>query len=413
MKKAFLREYARLLALCGVNIKKGDPVIINAELDQPAFITILVEECYRAGASRVIVDWSHQPLEKLNIRYRSQRNLAKLEDFEIARLQYRLDKNPAMLYILSADPDGLKGMNQKKHAKAIKDRYPTIKPFKEQLENKYKWCIAAVPGRAWAKKVFPNMPVGTATTALWKAILYTSRVIDANGNLLDSVAAWEQHNRTFRNKCEKLNNLHLTALHYRSANGTDLRVGLNKEGLFLGGGEFTLDKEYFNPNIPTEEVFTTPKAGDADGIVYSSMPLSYKGQLIENFSIRFEKGCAVRVQAEKNQELLEQMIAMDEGAARLGECALVPCDSPIHKTGILFYETLFDENAACHLALGRGFSNCIRDYEKYTSAQLTEMGINQSMIHVDFMIGTDDLSITGITENGEEIAIFENGNWAL
>ena len=207
--------------------------------------------------------------------------------------------------------------------------------------------------------------------------------------------------------------MHLTALQYNASNGTDLRVGLIEQGMFLGGGEKTLSGEFFNPNIPTEETFTSPKAGEAQGIVYASMPLSYKGQLIENFSIRFEGGRAVDVHAEKNEELLKQMISMDEGAAMLGECALVPYDSPIRQSGVTFFETLFDENAACHLALGMGFSNCIRDYDRYTLEQAQEMGINQSMIHVDFMIGTADLSVTGIMADGREVPIFRNGNWAL
>ena len=413
MKKTILRRYAELLAQCGLNVKKGDVVLINAELDQPAFVAMAVEACYKAGAARVIVDWDYQPLQKLHVRYRSQKNLGTMEDFEIARLQYRLDKNPAMLYLLSADPDGLKGMNQKKHAKAMQMRYPVIKTYRDQMENRYKWCIAAVPGRAWAKKVFPSLSPAAAVERLWQAILYTSRVIDRDGQPLDPIAEWDKHNSNFAEKCNKLNALHLTALQYNASNGTDLRVGLIEQGMFLGGGEKTLSGEFFNPNIPTEETFTSPKAGEAQGIVYASMPLSYKGQLIENFSIRFEGGRAVEVHAEKNEELLKQMISMDEGAAMLGECALVPYDSPIRQSGVTFFETLFDENAACHLALGMGFSNCIRDYDRYTLEQAQEMGINQSMIHVDFMIGTADLSVTGIMADGREIPIFRNGNWAL
>lgn len=186
-----------------------------------------------------------------------------------------------------------------------------------------------------------------------------------------------------------------------------------EQALFMGGGEYSLEGNFFNPNIPSEEVFTTPKAGEADGIVYSSKPLSYQGQLIENFSVRFENGKVVEVKAEKNQELLQQMVTMDEGAAMLGECALVPYDSPINNSGLLFYNTLFDENASCHLALGRGFTNCVKDYDKYTLEELRNMGVNDSIIHEDFMIGTKDLNIYGITADGQEIQIFKDGNFCI
>ena len=190
MKKTYLREYARLLVKCGVAIKKGDPVIINCGLDQPEFIKMLVEECYRAKASRVIVDWSYMPLTKVHVNNRSSRELGKLEDFEIAKLQYRLDKNPAMLHIVSDDPDGLRGINQKKYGQMMKDKMQIIKPFRDQMDNKYKWCIAAVPGDAWAKKVFPGERTSVAKEKLWSAILQASRVIDKDGNLLDAVVEW-------------------------------------------------------------------------------------------------------------------------------------------------------------------------------------------------------------------------------
>ena len=248
---------------------------------------------------------------------------------------------------------------------------------------------------------------------LWNAILFTSRVIDKAGNDLDPVAEWKAHNESFRSRCEYLNSLHIKTLEYKSANGTDFTVDMIPEGIFCGGSEHTLGGEEFNPNIPSEEIFTSPKAGCAEGLVVASLPLSYRGQLIENFSVRFEGGKVVEVKAEKGEDLLKQMVSMDNGAAMLGECALVPYTSPIRESGITFYETLFDENAACHLALGRGFTNCIKDYDKYSLEELHAMGINESMIHVDFMIGTDDLSVTAVTESGERVAIFTDGNWAF
>jgi len=413
MKKTYLREYAKLLVKCGVAIKKGDPVIINAGLDQPEFIKMLVEECYRAKASRVIVDWSYMPLTKLHVNNRSVNELGKMEAFEEEKLKYRLEKNPAMLHIVSDDPDGLRGINQKKYARMMSDRMKIVKPYRDQMENKYKWCIAAVPGDAWAKKIFPEDRVSVAKEKLWSAILQASRVIDKDGNLLDAVAEWGKHNASFARRCKILNDAGLVALQYKASNGTDFRVGLIENTVFMGGGEDTLGGEYYNPNIPTEEVFISPKAGEAEGIVYSSMPLSWRGEIIDNFSVRFEGGRAVEVHAQKNEELLRTMISVDEGAAMLGECAFVPYNSPIRESGIMFYETLFDENAACHLALGHGFTNTIVDYDKYTNEEMKEMGINDSAIHVDFMIGTKDMSIVGIKKDGSEFAIFENGLWAF
>ena len=413
MKKTILREYARLIAKTGVATKKGDVVMIQAGLDQPEFITMLVDECYKLGAKRVIVEWSYLKVTKLQIRHQSPKVLGKVEDFEEARLKYRLENNPSMIYILSDDPNGLAGINQAKYSKAMQERMKVIKPYREAMDNKYKWCIAAVPGAEWAKMVFPKVRTSVAIEKLWRAILLTARVIDKDGNMLDADIEWFHHNRNFAEKCRILNEAGLRKLVYKSANGTDLTVGLMPEGTFLGGGEYSLLGDFYNPNIPTEETFTTPKAGEAEGIVYSSMPLSWRGEIIDNFSIRFEGGRAVEVKAEKNEELLRQMISMDEGAAMLGECALVPYTSPIRQSGIMFFETLFDENAACHFAMGEGFTNTVKNYDKYTREELKAMGVNDSTIHVDFMIGTADLSITGIKEDGREFKIFENGNWAF
>lgn len=408
MKKTVLRQYARLIARVGVNIQKGQDAVIQAELDQPEFITVLVDECYKAGARKVTVEWSYQPLQKLHVRHRSPKTLAAVEDWELAKLNHRADTLPCMIYILSEDPDGLAGMNQEKNARAMQERYKVIKPIRDRMENRYQWCIAAVPGVKWAKKIFPDEPRGRAVEKLWEAILSTSRATD------DPEKAWREHNADLAKKCEYLNSLGIESLHYKSSNGTDLRVGLIPDALFMGGGENALGSGYyFNPNIPSEEVFTTPRAGDADGIVYSTMPLSYRGELIEDFWVRFEKGRAVEVHAEKGTALLQQMISMDDGAAMLGECALVPFDSPIRNSGILFYNTLFDENAACHLALGNGFSNCIKDYDKYTLDECREKGVNDSQIHVDFMIGSEDLDIVAHTRDGRDVQIFKDGNWAF
>ena len=408
MNKTRLRKYASLIARVGANVQKGQEVIINAELDQPEFVKMVVEECYKAGAAKVSVDWSYQPLTKLSVRYQKEKTLGTLEKWQIEKWEHQAEVLPCKIYLMSEDPDGLAGINQKKYAKAMASRSKTIKPIRNKMENKYQWCIAAVPGKEWAKKIFPGERASVAVEKLWEAILSTSRVND------DPVKAWEEHNADLKKKYEYLNSLGIKELKYKASNGTDFRVGLIPEGVFLGGGEETQGRGvYFNPNIPTEEIFTSPKKGDADGIVYSSKPLSYGGQLIDNFWIRFENGKAVDVGAEQNESLLRELIAMDEGAAYLGECALVPYSSPIRESGLLFYNTLFDENAACHLALGRGFTNLLRDYDKYTEKEAHELGINDSIVHEDFMIGTADMNITAVCNDGKEVKIFENGEWAF
>lgn len=408
MKKTVMQKYARLIARKGINVKKGQEVIVSASLDQPEFVKMVVEECYRAGASKVTVEWSFQPITKLHYRYRSLKTLSTFEKWEIEKLEHKCETLPATIYIESDDPDGLKGIDQTKVSKASQAKYPIIKPYHDKMDNKYQWCIAAVPGEAWAKKVFPGERTSKAVEKLWNAILYTSR---ADGD--DPVKAWEEHNADLKTRFEYLNSLGIESLHYTASNGTDFTVGLIPDALFMGGSEFTLGGTEFNPNIPSEEVFTSPMKGKAEGVVHATRPLSYRGELIENFSVRFENGKAVEVHAEKGEELLKQMISMDENAAYLGECALVPFDSPIRNSEITFFNTLFDENACCHLAFGRGFENCIKDFDKYTLEECREKGINDSLIHVDFMIGSEDLNITAHTRGGKDVAIFKDGNWAF
>ena len=408
MKKTVLRKYARLIAEAGVNVQHGQEVFIVAGLDQPEFVRMVAEECYKLGASRVTVDWDYQPLAKVDNRYAAVETLGTLTGYQKARWEHYLEKIPCRIYLDSDDPDGLRGVDQDKMLRVQQMRYPQIKSYRDALENKYQWCIAAAPGAKWAKKIFPDLPKGKAIEALWEAILAASRVDD------DPEAAWAAHNANFTARCEYLNSLGIESLHYTSSNGTDFTVGMIEDGIFCGGGEYTLGtKVYFNPNIPTEEIFTSPMRGKAEGIVYATKPLSYRGELIEDFSVRFEDGKAVEVKAKKGEALLREMISMDEGAAYLGECALVPYESPISKSGILFWNTLFDENAACHLALGAGFNGCLRDYEKYTLDEAREKGINDSQIHVDFMIGSADLSIVAHTRDGRDVQIFRDGNWAF
>ncbi len=401
-----LLSFAKLIVKKGINLKEGQDVVIRADLDQPEFVKTLVEIAYKEGARKVEVEWDYQPLTALHINNRSKETLQTVEEWEVQKLSHRRDTLPCMIYLLSEDPDGLKGIDREKHALSVQARYKKLKAIRDDMDNKYQWCIAAVPGEKWAKKMFPECNSAEAVERLWQAILDTSRV-DA-----DPLAAWDNHNKELKKRCDYLNSLGIEKLHYTDKNGTDLIVGLMNNALFLGGGEYTLSGNFFNPNIPSEEVFITPKRGEAEGVVYSSRPLCYRGELIEDFYIKFRNGRAVEWQAKKNNELLTTLINMDEGSHYLGECALVPHNSPISNSGLLFFNTLFDENAACHLALGEGFSNCIKDYEKYTLEECRKMGVNESMIHEDFMIGTASLNITAILKDGSKVQIFKDGNWA-
>ena len=407
MKKTVLREYAKLIVRCGANVQKGQEVMIYADLDQPEFVQRVVEEAYKAKAAKVMVEWNFQPLSKIHVRYQSLKTLGTVPQWQIARRQHMVDTVPCRIHIISEDPDGLKGMNMKKLAKSRQMTYPILKPYADQLEGKQQWTIAAVPGKAWAKKVFPGERTSVAVEKLWQAIISTSRVSE------DPIKAWEDHNADLRKRCEYLNSLGIAELHYTADNGTDLTVGMIPEAVFCGGAEVSRQNITFNPNIPTEECFISPMRGKAEGIVYSTKPLCYQGQIIDNFYFRFEGGKVVEAKAETGNELLNTLIAMDEGAAYLGECALVPQKSPINQSGLLFYNTLFDENAACHLAVGMGFADTIRDHHNKTIEECRKLGINDSMVHEDFMIGCDTMNIDAKTFDGKVVPIFRNGNWAF
>ena len=402
-----LKEYAELIVKMGLRPEKGQEVMIMAGLDQIEFVRMVAELCYQEGAGKVQVDWQDMPLNKLAQIYQTEEKLSSIEDWELAKLKWRSETLPCFLWLDSDDPDGMDGIDQGKRARAQMARFPKIKPYRDAMENKYQWCIAGVPCVKWAKKVFPELTEAEAVEKLWEALLQAARV---DGN---AISNWQQHNKRIHELTAKLNSYQLAALEYKSANGTDFHVGLMEQGVFAGAEEHDLSGRGFNPNIPSEEIFTTPKKGEADGVLVATKPLSWQGSLIEDFSIRFENGKAVEVKARKGQDALERMIAMDENAPYLGECALIDYDSPINQMNTLFYSTLYDENASCHLALGRGFDVCVKDFSKYTADELKALGVNDSMIHVDFMIGSADLEITGITASGERVKIFQNGHWAI
>ncbi len=408
MKKSILKKYAKLVVRMGANVQKGQDVIIMAELEQKDFVLMLVEEAYRAKANRVIIDWLDDDLNKLHYKYRSVKSLSVMEKWEEEKFQYYVDKLPVRIFVESGDPDGERGIDQQKRAQAGQALYKITKPYRDQMENRYQWTIVGAAGTKWAKKLFPELSAKKAKEKLWDAILKAAHGYG------DPIANWQHHNKVFEEKATKLNDLGLVSLHYTSKNGTNLRVGLIPEAKFLAGGEKALGSGIpFNPNMPTEECFTTPKKGEAEGRVVATMPLSYQGEVINDFWFEFKDGKVVDFGAKQNEALLKQMLDMDENARYMGEVALVPKESPINQMGILFYSTLFDENASCHIALGLGYSNTIRNYENYTLEELRAMGVNSSMIHVDFMLGSDDLHIVGTTKDGKEVVIFNKGTWAF
>ena len=408
MTKTMQKKYARLIARVGANIKKGQPVRIYCEADQHEFITILVGECYKAGASRVEVDWAFQAVTKLNYKHRSLKSLSEVPAWQEERLKLMVEEVPCRIYIESEDPYGLAGVNREKMQKSQMARYKVTKKYSDALENKDQWCIAAVPSYAWAKRVFPNETKTKAYNMLWDAILETVYVTKDN----DPEEAWKNHNANLKKRTAYLNDKKFDYLHYKSSNGTDFKAWLIPESHWCGGGETTLSGNFFNPNLPTQEVFISPKKGFAEGKVVSTKPLSWQSQIIDDFYITFKDGKAVEWDAKVGKDLLDKMLSMDEGAKYLGELALIPHDSPIANTGILFYNTLFDENASCHVALGRGFCDTIDGFEEKNLEECQALGVNDSMIHVDFMIGAPDLEITGY-KDGKAYPIFKDGNWAF
>ena len=406
MEQKLLQDYARLIAQVGGHVGKGEEVWIYASLDEPDFTYMVVEECYKAGAKKVEVIFDYDQLEKLHYKYMTLGNLSKISPMGMARQKYRAKKLPTILYLMAEDPDGLKGINQTKMAKSRAKIYQKIKKYRDMADGKYKWCIAGVPCKPWAKKVFPDLEENEAVEKLWEAILMTSRV---DGN--DPVENWNKHNDFMVGQRNKLNAMDLRKLYYKASNGTDFEVELIPGVSWGAGIEEAPKKGVFNPNIPTEEVFTSPLRGRCEGTLVASKPLSYNGELIEDFSITFKEGKVSSVKARKNQKLLETMVSMDEGASMLGEVALVPYTSPINMSGILFYNTLYDENACCHVALGVGFKELLN--VNLTTEEAKEKGINDSMIHVDFMVGTKDLNIIGEDAKGVKHQIFKDGEWAI
>lgn len=409
MKKSDLKKYAKLIVRMGANVQKGQEVVISTSVEDAYFVPYLVEECYKAKAKKVTVEWRSSDVIKLNYKYQKEETLTNIPNWSIEKTKHLSEVCPAMINVGSFNPDGMKGVDQKKMMAVQRKNGEVMKPYRDAMDGKYQWTIAALAGEAWAKKVFPDASKKEAVNRLWEAIFSCARV---NG---DPVENWKKHNENLISKGKKLDSLKIKTLKYKASNGTDFSIDLLPNTHFIGGGELTTTNVYYNPNMPTEECFNSPDKFSANGTLYASKPLSIMGQLVDKFGFKFEKGKVVEVIAEnpEHKKTLENFIAIDEGASYLGEVALVPFDSPINQTGLLFYNTLFDENACCHFALGRGFSENINNSLNLTPEEIKAVGINESFVHCDFMIGTADLSIVAICEDGHEEQIFVDGNWAF
>ena len=403
-----LERYAELLVAKGCALREGQELFVRSPIEVASFTRKVVACAYAHGAKLVTVQWGDQQTDRLAYDNAPQEVFDSMPEWAALRNNSMARNGAAVLTILSDDPQIMKGVDQRKVMARIVAGHAQCKEFYDALDRgRCVWCIAGAASPAWARQVFPQLGAQEAVEALWEAILDTSRVTD------DPAAAWDEHRASFDARKAWLDEQGFTALHYSAPNGTDLTVGLIEGSHWEGGGQEGADGTYFFPNIPTEEIFTSPHRLRTNGPVHSALPLIYNGSPVEDFWIRFEEGRAVDWDARVGKEVLSGIIETDDNSGYLGECALVPFDSPIRNTGILFLETLYDENASCHLALGKGFPEVLEGGYDMGDDELLEAGLNDSAAHVDFMIGTGDLSIDGIRPDGVSVPVFRNGNWAF
>ncbi len=406
--KNTLEKYVDLILNIGVNIQKEQILVVMSPIETADFTRIIVEKAYKLGASEVIVHWGDDVCKKLTFNYASKEIFEEMPKWQIDSLMEYANKNAAFLSIAANDPELLKGVDSEKIAIHQKVRGTALKPYYDKImANELQWNIISVPTLAWAKKVFPNKSDEEAVSSLWDAIIKSVKV-----DTEDPVATWKNHIKTLKEKMDYLNSKQFDKLVITNSLGTNLTLGLPADHIWASGKDTTVSGTDFVANIPTEEVFSMPHKYKADGVVYASMPLNYAGTLIEEFSLTFKDGEVIDFSAKSGYEALKNLLDTDEGSKRLGEVALVPFDSPISNLGILFYNTLFDENASCHLAIGQAYSSCIKNGETFDEDKMDEVGMNNSITHVDFMFGTNDLSIVGYDKNGNSEDIFTNGNWS-
>ena len=403
----FLDNYASLIVGAGVNIGEGQLLVITSPIECSDFARRIAKKAYECGARDVVMNWRDELFSKIRYQGAPEEVFGEFPAWQKEYYKFYTDQGAAFISIAANDPELLKDVDPKRIAMVQKTNSIALAEHRDKLmSNENAWCVVSVPTVAWAKKVFPEYSEEQAVDALWGAILNSVRANEA-----DPMDAWDAHKRALRERMAFLNKYNFRRLRYQNSLGTDLVVGLPDGHQWLGGAEKTKMGVEFIANIPTEEVFTLPHKDEVDGIVYSSKPLNYQGILIDRFSLTFKEGKVIACSAAVGQAVLENLIATDEGAARLGEVALVPFDSPISNSNILFYNTLFDENASCHLAFGKAYSVCFKGGEEMDKDALEKAGVNDSLVHVDFMIGTHDLTIDGQTADGEWIPVFRNGNF--
>ncbi|HET7626784.1 MAG TPA: aminopeptidase [Bacillales bacterium] len=403
-----LENYARLAVENGVNVQKGQTLVIIAPISKAEFVRNLVEKAYRAGAKHVYVDWADDHLTLTKFKMAPEEAFKDYPKWK-ARGREELAKNgAAFLYLDCPNPDLLKDVDPRRMATYNKTARKALETFAEyQMADRVSWSIIAVPTKEWAKKVFPNEPEEAAVRKLWEHIFTMTRADTEN-----PVEAWQRHKETLTAKAAYLNDKQYKKFHYR-APGTDLTIEFPDNHVWAGASGTNDEGDDFLPNIPTEEVFTLPYKYGVNGTVASTKPLNYNGQVIEQLSVTFENGKIIDFTAEKGYETFKKLIETDEGSRYLGEVALVPHQSPISQAGLIFFNTLFDENASCHLAVGKAYPASLKGGTSMSRKELEEKGVNHSLTHVDFMIGCENLDIDGITSSGETEPIFRNGNWAF
>ncbi len=411
MEQKLLELYAAFAVKSGVNVQKNQTLIINCPLDAAFFGRLCAGEAYKAGARDVVVHYRDERLNRIRL---DKAGLEALEDVKPWRLAGYMDYiesagGACVLSIAADDPEIYKGLDTAKIEKAQQANSRAMQPYvNHMMANGMQWCVLSIPTPAWAAKVFPGAAQDDAMEKLWQAIFSVTRISGG-----EPLAEWEAFGKLTRARVERLNGMNLDALRLRSQNGTDLTIGLPEDYVFAGGVEYTQDGVPFLANIPSEEIFAAPHRLRVDGVVKSSLPYVYNGNLIEGITAAFEQGLVVKASADKGEDLLHQMLSADEGARRLGEIALVPASSPIRTTGLLFYNTLFDENAACHIAFGKGYPNCVAGGAGLSQEELLARGVNDSLIHEDVMVGTPDMQITGLLKAGGTADIFVDGEWAF
>lgn len=405
---ARLEQYAELAVKIAVNLQPGQSLWINAPIHQPELVRLISKQAYHAGAKHVQIEWQDEISTQIKYQLAPDEAFEEYPTWRAQAVQQFAENGGAFLFIESGNPELLKGVDPKRISANAKAAGTALAKWREYMSaNKMTWSIIGAPSEGWAKLVFPDLDPNAAIEALWEAIFKAVRVDRSS-----PVQAWHEHNDTLDAKRAYLNEKQYRKLHYR-APGTDLVVELPDNHLWKGGTAVNEAGRPFNPNIPTEEVFTSPRREGTNGVVCSSKPLSYQGNLIENFSLTFENGKVTRFTAEKGYDSLESMLNMDESARYLGEVALVPHHSPISESNLIFFNTLYDENASNHLALGEAFPHCLKGGTAMPREELDQAGLNRSIIHVDFMIGSKDMDIDGITAEGLIEPVFRSGNWAF